>query len=182
MRVNGRWLSWHNPDKLREEYWEFLENMKEHFAGKVKHIIMRTTVSVVQVSLSLVCLSLFDKSSPHPPPSPVANFQAVNCFGDKHFMYENQKDQFPDGPPRDSVDFRIGGCEKRKAMFFVAHHWNQMHKDNPPFKLSVIDAWEYTDNRPEATSEGRHWVSEDEGAQSIRPHVGETDGRGSEMG
>jgi hypothetical protein len=91
-------------------------------------------------------------------------------------MYADKMDQFPDGPPKDSIDFRIGGSAKRKAMYFVAHHWNQMHRQNPPFRLSVVDAWDMTDNRPEATSEGRHWVSEDEGAEKIRPFVGETDG------
>lgn len=48
-RANSRWLAWHNMDQLQSEYWGFLESMQKYFAGKVQHIIMRTTVSVVQV-------------------------------------------------------------------------------------------------------------------------------------
>lgn len=40
-----------------------------------------------------------------------------------------------------------------------------------------MDAWMLTDNRPETTSEGRHWVAEDWGwIATRRPYVGEAEG------
>lgn len=45
-----------------------------------------------------------------------------------------------------------------------------------PFKLSVVDAFAMTDARPESTSDGTHWVEENEKSYLIRPTVGECEG------
>jgi hypothetical protein len=42
----------------------------------------------------------------------------------------------------------------------MAKEWNRVHQAQPPFRLSVVDAWQLTDHRPETTTDGRHWISE----------------------
>ena len=48
----------------------------------------------------------------------------------------------------------------RHTITKVAKDWNKMHGTDAPFKVSVVDVWLLTDNRPETTTEGRHWVLE----------------------
>jgi hypothetical protein len=51
-----------------------------------------------------------------------------------------------------------------------------MYKENPPFRVSVVDAWLLTDHRPETTSEGRHWIAENKKLTLLRNGIGEPDG------
>ena len=64
----------------------------------------------------------------------------------------------------------------RHAVYRVARTWNKIYKDNPPFRVSVVDAWLLTDNRPETTMEGRHWIAEDKKYKAFRKGIGEADG------
>jgi len=59
----------------------------------------------------------------------------------------------------------------------VAKKWNQIHENDLPFRTSVVDVWQLTDNRPETSSEGRHWVYERTGDASLsaRPLMGEAE-------
>jgi hypothetical protein len=99
--------------------------------------------------------------------------KAVNCYGESNFQYRDR--QGP--PPWDSLDFRIGGSVKRHAIFEIARKWNARHKNDPPFKVSVVDAWQLTDNRLETTAEGRHWIAEDGGEfATMRKGIGESEG------
>ena len=43
-------------------------------------------------------------------------------------------------------------------------------------RVSVVDAWEITDPRPETTSDGRHYSSDNPNIGQQRPYVGEADG------
>jgi hypothetical protein len=88
-------------------------------------------------------------------------------------MYSKEGDGVK--PPDDSLDFRLGGSKKRQAIYQTARVWNNLHRENPPFRVSVVDAWKLTDNRPETTYEGRHWIAE---GKKICPRksVGETEG------
>lgn len=58
----------------------------------------------------------------------------------------------------------------------VARLWNREYRN--AFRLSVVDEWRLTDNRPETTFEGRHWVSEwfSTGNYAYRPLIGEAEG------
>ena len=58
----------------------------------------------------------------------------------------------------------------------MASKWNNLHSKELPFRLSVVDAWMMTDNRPESTSDGVHWIEENEKSSLVRPTVGEADG------
>jgi len=52
-----------------------------------------------------------------------------------------------------------------------------MHLGKEPFRLSVIDAWMLTDNRPETTGDGFHWVAEFRtDLLNQRPRIGEAEG------
>jgi hypothetical protein len=66
--------------------------------------------------------------------------------------------------------------QKRHAVYEVARQFHLENVDNPPFKVSVVDAWQLTDNRPETTSEGRHWIAEDSAYREFRNGIGEGDG------
>lgn len=94
----------------------------------------------------------------------------VICQGDKPWIYESKWSQ---GPPDDSLDFRIGVSKKRQVAYQAASEWN---RKNQPFKLSVVDAFAMTDARPETTNDGTHWVEEHEKSHLIRPTVGEAEG------
>ena len=78
-------------------------------------------------------------------------------MGEDNWIYTGKFPGTP--PPEDSLDFRIGGARKRHAIYEVAKMWNAKHSA-PKFRVSVVDAWSLTDNFPESTSDGRHWVSE----------------------
>ena len=42
----------------------------------------------------------------------------------------------------------------------------------------MVDAWLLTDNRPETTNEGRHWIDEGKGNfVTKRPLIGEAEGK-----
>lgn len=72
---------------------------------------------------------------------------------------------------------RIGGAIKRHGIYNVAREWNLLHQSNPPFRVSVVDGWRLTDNRPETTVEGLHWITEAQGdKRPLRPMVGEAIG------
>jgi hypothetical protein len=75
------------------------------------------------------------------------------------------------------LDFRYGGAKKRFAVFDVARRWNRLHHTDEAtsFRLSAVDAWFLTDNRPETTSDGRHYTLERAGNDK-RPLIGEADG------
>ena len=79
--------------------------------------------------------------------------------------YESEVSQWA---PQDSYEFRLGGSLKRHVIFDIARQWNRVNQEDPPFRVSVADAWLLTDNRPETTSEGRHWVGEGETFAKIR--------------
>ena len=83
-----------------------------------------------------------------------------------------------EGIPESSLlDLRWATSLSRSYVFKTARAWNKAHKANPPFRLSVIDGWQLTDNRPETSSEGRHWISEDVGElDTFRKGIGEPDG------
>ena len=91
-------------------------------------------------------------------------FQAVDCRG---------KDYNPDNPsPDDSLDFRFGASRKRWAIYDLAKTWNE----GTGVRVSVVDAWEITDPRPETTSDGRHYSSDNAKIGEQRRYVGEADG------
>jgi hypothetical protein len=74
------------------------------------------------------------------------------------------------------LDSRLGGSRKRHVIFNLARNWNRIHLGEEPFRLSVIDAWMLTDNRPETTSDGLHWVVENKNTWDQRPKIGEAEG------
>jgi len=53
-----------------------------------------------------------------------------------------------------------------------------MHQNSSPFRVSVVDSWALTDNRPETVFEGRHWLNEYEhrDKERQRPLLGEASG------
>jgi hypothetical protein len=58
----------------------------------------------------------------------------------------------------------------------VAKRWNAQFTEG--FRVSVVDAWLLTDNRPETTNEGRHWIDEGKGNfVTKRPLIGEAEGK-----
>jgi hypothetical protein len=65
---------------------------------------------------------------------------------------------------------------KRHGVIELAKRWNEQHKDG--FRVSVVDAWQLTDGRPETTSDGRHYSPPDEKPYDAaeRPLMGEADG------
>jgi hypothetical protein len=73
---------------------------------------------------------------------------------------------------------RQGGARKRHKIFEIARRWNREHRERgyEPFRVSVVDAWMMTDNRPETTSDGRHWVPEGGNPWPQRPRIGEAEG------
>ena len=98
-------------------------------------------------------------------------------------------------PPED-VGSRHGGALKSRVLFDFARAWNEDHKHDPPFRLSVVDGFVLTGDRMETTSDGAHWVNEEEGREddktwsqwkawletgkpSHRKGVGEADGTGA---
>lgn len=95
----------------------------------------------------------------------------INCWGDKPWIYESRWDE---GPPPDTLDYRHGASKKRHVAYQVAKEWNKQHPET--FKVSIVDAFAYTDNRPETTSDGRHWIAEDIWTSKRRPLVGEAEG------
>lgn len=98
----------------------------------------------------------------------------MQCY-DKGVTYNYEPDGEFQGT-KDSITFRYGAGNMRFAVYRVAQTWNQMYKNNPPFRVSVVDAWLLTDNRPETTSEGRHWIAEDKKFKELRQGIGEADG------
>lgn len=97
-------------------------------------------------------------------------FQAVDCRG---------KDYNPDHtPPDDSLDFRFGASRKRWAIYDLAKTWNE----GTGVRVSVVDAWEITDPRPETTSDGRHYSSDNPKIGEQRRYVGEADGKIGKFG
>lgn len=99
----------------------------------------------------------------------------MQCYGEYNIVYSEKADGV--APPEDSLDFRIGGAKKRHAIYEVARRWNRQFSQSPPFKVSAIDVWQLTDNRPETTNDGRHWIDEGRGDfVRIRPGIGEAEG------
>lgn len=80
--------------------------------------------------------------------------------------------------PDDSIDTRIGGAIKSHVIFELAREWNKLHKDNAPFRLSVVDAFQLTGDRMETTVDGSHWVDEGQFENRLdrRIGAGEPDG------
>ena len=76
----------------------------------------------------------------------------------------------------ESSVYRYGESKVRFAIYSVAKNWNAMYRESPPFRVSVVDAWLLTDHRPETTSEGRHWIAEDDKFRILRNGIGESDG------
>ena len=73
----------------------------------------------------------------------------------------------------DSLNYRLGSYLKRQAIYEVARRWNLKKS----FRVSVVDAWKLTDNRPETSFEGRHWVIDQiDDRASRRPLIGEAEG------
>lgn len=92
-------------------------------------------------------------------------------MGENNWIYA---EKFPGTrPPEDSLDFRLGGARKRHVLYEFAKKWNRMHTN---FRVSVVDAWSLTDNFPESTSDGRHWVSEGGKYRDHRSRQGEAEG------
>jgi len=120
--------------------------------------------------------------TPAPPPlTPILTpFKAVQCYGEYNIVYS---DSHPDTPaPVDSLDFRLGGSQKRHAIHEVAREWNtaQLASGNATFRVSAVDAWQLTDQRMETTSDGRHWIDEMNGYYSYRRRgIGEAEGTSS---
>jgi len=134
--------------------------MEEHFSNHVEHIVLRSTVAITMV---------------HPGLS-ISNFlKPLFCLNRNSKFYGPDN---PDSPfPEDSLYFRKGGEIKRHGIYDVAREWNLRHQKNPPFRVSVVDTWYLTDNRPETSVEGLHWITELHGDVSrFRPMVGEAMG------
>ena len=94
-------------------------------------------------------------------------------MGEENWIYS---EKFPGvSPPEDSFDFRLGGARKRHSIYELAVKWNAVHTV-PKFRVSVVDAWSLTDNFPESTSDGRHWVSEGRKYWDQRSLQGEAEG------
>jgi hypothetical protein len=74
------------------------------------------------------------------------------------------------------VDSRFGNAYKRHAIYDVARTWNQEHIGKSPFRVSVVDGWQLTDNRPETSSDGGHWIAEGSNHLTFRKGIGECDG------
>ena len=68
---------------------------------------------------------------------------------------------------------------KKTCNLEVATQWKEMHKDNLPFRTAV-DARQLTDNRPETSSERRHWACEKskDASLEMKPLTGEAERRG----
>ena len=69
----------------------------------------------------------------------------------------------------------------RDRIFDLARKWNRITLDNPDmFRLSVVDAWKVTDDRPETVYDGRHWIVEEHydryRVSEFRPLIGEAEG------
>jgi hypothetical protein len=98
----------------------------------------------------------------------LSDSQQVHCYdGKTPYQYNNtQISQVP----RESISFRYGAEKARHTITNVAKDWSRERAENPPFRVSVVDAWLLTDNRPETTTEGRHWVVE--GPSTIKWRAG----------
>jgi hypothetical protein len=95
--------------------------------------------------------------------------QPIQCYSERIFEYPTEGISEPT-----SRDLRFAGSRSRSWVFKLARQWNQ---GGSPFRLSIIDGWILTDNRPETSSEGRHWISEDSGELDHYRHgIGEPDG------
>jgi hypothetical protein len=68
----------------------------------------------------------------------------------------------------------MAGFIQRHALQEVALLWNHFY-ENSPFRVSAIDAWQLTDNRPETTAHERYQVTED--PEELGLYINEAEGK-----